>query len=295
MVKITIDVFSGRPNPTMMLPALAFRDLLLSASPSPALGRVLQPHPHCLGYRGLVVEHNEPGLVRSLPPVSRVYRGVQHTQEAGLFQAPAIERELVRPGGLLDRQGFPDVLRDFISAELAAPARPFLPAAAGLAAAPTPSLAGLVAGAERAPIFEPAWWNDGATKQAGNNCYNYSANYRTDTFAQPGRAAGLEINAVSCAQILPLAVADDLIPVPTNNNEFPGQGHLVAMVIAPGFDFHWYRKGPDGMWSHKIGPQAVTNLDNSGSPIADPRLADRGPYMDFCSFMVVMHGHIKLS
>ena len=30
---------------------------------------------------------------------------------------------------------------------------------------------------------EPSWWNDGGQKQFANNCYNYSTNYRTDTFA----------------------------------------------------------------------------------------------------------------
>ena len=51
----------------------------------------------------------------------------------------------------------------------------------------------------------------------------------------------------------------------------PALGHLVALVIAPGWDFHWYRKGPDGMWSHKPGQTPVTNVDNSGNPIIDPR------------------------
>ena len=41
-----------------------------------------------------------------------------------------------------------------------------------------------------APLYEPLWWNDGGQKQFNNNCYNYSTNHRTDTFAQPGLAAG---------------------------------------------------------------------------------------------------------
>jgi hypothetical protein len=36
-------------------------------------------------------------------------------------------------------------------------------------------------------------------------------------------------------------------------------------------------------------------VDNSGMLIIDPRTADRGPYTDVCTFMVVMHGHIKIS
>jgi hypothetical protein len=85
-----------------------------------------------------------------------------------------------------------------------------------------------------------------------------------------------------------------LIDAPDADNRCPPYGHLVALVIAPGADFHWYRKGSDGLWSHKPGSTPVTNLDNAGNPIADPRVADRGPYTQFCTFMIVMDGHIKI-
>lgn len=35
------------------------------------------------------------------------------------------------------------------------------------------------------------------------------------------------------------------------NNRCPKEGHLVALVIWPTVDFHWYRKGRNGYWSHK--------------------------------------------
>jgi hypothetical protein len=89
-------------------------------------------------------------------------------------------------------------------------------------------------------------------------------------------------------------VADDLIATPAANNRCPREGHLVALVIAPGIDFDWYRKGRNGYWTHKPGGTQATNVDNSGHLIPDPRTADRGPYTDFCTFMVVMHGHIKI-
>ncbi len=145
-----------------------------------------------------------------------------------------------------------------------------------------------------APLYEPNWWNDGGQRQGNNNCYNYSTNYRTDTFAQPGLAAGAEYTALTCASVRPAAIADDLIDSPGANNKCPKEGHLVALVIAPGWDFHWYRKGRNGYWTHKPGGTQATNVDNSGVLIPDPRTADRGPYTNFCTFMVVMHGHIKI-
>ncbi|MCP5015636.1 MAG: hypothetical protein GY938_10225, partial [Ketobacter sp.] len=145
-----------------------------------------------------------------------------------------------------------------------------------------------------APIYEPGWWNV-STRQPYNNCYNYATNYRTDTFAQPGRASGAIYSALNCSEVKAGAIADELIDSPSANNKCPDEGHLVALAIWPGWDYHWYRKGKDGLWSHKPGGTAVTNLDNSGNTIADPRNADRGGYTDFCAFMVVKHGHIKIA
>jgi hypothetical protein len=59
-------------------------------------------------------------------------------------------------------------------------------------------------------------------------------------------------------------------------------------------DFDWYRKGRNGYWSHKPGSTPVINVDNSTNLIADPRTADRGMYMQFCTLMAVMHGHVKI-
>jgi hypothetical protein len=100
---------------------------------------------------------------------------------------------------------------------------------------------------------------------------------------------------MSCAAVKPAAIKDELIDAPNANNKCPKEGHLVALVVAPGFDYHWYRKGRNGYWSHKMGGSPVTNVDNSGVLIPDPRSANRGAYTNFCSFMIVMHGHIKIA
>jgi len=144
------------------------------------------------------------------------------------------------------------------------------------------------------PIYEPDWWNVPSI-QPYNNCYNYASNYRTNTFAQPGRAAEDMYNAITCAEVKSGAVKDELIDAPDNDNKCPDEGHLVALVIWPNWDYHWYRKGQNEYWSHKPGGTAVTNLDNDGNTISDPRTANRGSYTEFCTFMVVKHGHIKLN
>jgi hypothetical protein len=145
-----------------------------------------------------------------------------------------------------------------------------------------------------APLWEPAWWNDAGQVQWNNNCYNYGTNYRSDTYAQPGLANGAMYTSITCGQVLAGAVADALINAPNANNKCPKEGHLVALVVGPGWDFHWYRKGRNGRWTHKPGGTQATNRDNSGNIINDPRTADRGGYTDFCTFMIVMHGHVKI-
>jgi hypothetical protein len=101
-------------------------------------------------------------------------------------------------------------------------------------------------------------------------------------------------NAITCPQVRAGAVADALIASPAANNKCPKEGHLVALVVGPNWDFHWYRKGRNGYWTHKPGGTQATQVDNSGNLIPDPRTADRGNYTDFCTFMVVMHGHVKI-
>ena len=144
-----------------------------------------------------------------------------------------------------------------------------------------------------APLYEPQWWNDAGQKQY-NNCYNYATNYRSDGFAQPGLAAESIYTSLTCAAVRPAAVVDALIDSPGANNGCPSEGHLVALVVAPGWDFHWYCKGRNGYWSHKPGWTAVINLDDGNVSLLDPRTANRGPYTDFWSFMGVMHGHVKI-
>lgn len=133
------------------------------------------------------------------------------------------------------------------------------------------------------PSYTPAFWNDGGQVQWNNNCYNYSNNKRTDTFAQPGRAAGAMYGALTCAAVGPAAVADGLDPVAAGV-DCSSKKCKLALVVDPGWDYHWYRLDDNGMWTHKPGATQATNLDNSGDPINNPETADRGGYTDFCGY-----------
>ena len=149
------------------------------------------------------------------------------------------------------------------------------------------------------PRFRPARWNDSIFDRINNNCYNYGTDVLNDKYGQPGRASGIDPAALECGLYTPAAVADGLISTGDEQSvagvEF---GHVVALVIAPGKDFHWYRRDRNGMWSHKVGTLTATNLDSSNRPITDPRTADRRngriDYSVFCGFFCVPRGSVRI-
>jgi hypothetical protein len=135
------------------------------------------------------------------------------------------------------------------------------------------------------PNFTPAYWN-GNSRQPSNNCYNYSNNQATNTFAQPGRAAGAQATTMSCPAVRAAAIADGLEPISYYPNWPLDFKTGLALVVAPGYDYHWYRLDQNGYWTHKPGGTQATNRDNAGQLITDPRTANRGPYTQFCGFFL---------
>lgn len=159
-----------------------------------------------------------------------------------------------------------------------------------------------------APDYFPSWWNGNPNRLENNNCYNYANDIATGTFAQPGGAhalrTGLIANiddydlAVTSGAVVQAAAVNDGLQVvnvprppqgPFVQNPLPkvpkGPRHLVALVVdVPGDDFHWYRLDSDGKWSHKPGPTRVSQYDNAGHYITDPRKCNMGNYR-FVGFM----------
>lgn len=132
------------------------------------------------------------------------------------------------------------------------------------------------------PPFDAGKWNI-ATVQPYNNCYNYANDKITNTFAQPGRGSGSTSPNMLCGDVSPAAQRDGQISVSAASST-PTEGHFIALVVAPNYDYHWYRLDSNAMWSHKPGQTAARNTDNSGALISDPRNCNRGPYTDFCGF-----------
>lgn len=283
-VIITLDIYSGRKNPQAVLTGEALNGVLKKLSnleKTPEEPKIFPPIP-ILGYRGIHIEQIDlllPGLPRSF----KIAAGRLLTPEmAYKIPVETIEEELIELIDLkTDRLWIAESIQtlkeryDFwkLWKEGIVQLEPVA--------------------CKCAPPYEPEWWNQNQIQQH-NNCYNYGCNYRTDTFAQPGLASGASTYTWLCNPVIAAAIADNLEDSPATNNNCPDEGHLVSLVIWPNHDYHWYRKGRNGKWSHKMGGQPATNLDNSGNLIDDPRTADRGSYSNFCTFMVVKQGHIKI-
>lgn len=80
--------------------------------------------------------------------------------------------------------------------------------------------------------------------------------------------------------------SQNCLPAPNRN--------LIALVIWPEVDYHFYRLDSDGYFSHKPGQTAARNVDNSGAMIRDPRVADRGPYTEFHCFMETSNNSVRI-
>lgn len=289
---VTLNIFSGRPNPSWILEDAAVEELRerIERKPAPTIaappGSIVG-----LGYRGFEVRFGE-----SAEPI-HVHGGVVGTLAASpnLLDADReVERFLVktmpdaeRAAGLKMNREVAGVVRESIERDLSVGFD--LSRFAGI------DLTFLVCPANKgalAPPYEPAMWNFSPT-QPNNNCYNYANDRVTNTFAQPGKYHNAQYTALTCASVQPAAVADGLTAA-ANFTTAVADGFYVALVIWPNVDFHWYRQDKGGCWSHKPGGTAARNTDNSNKTITDPKTCDRGNYTQFCSYMITRPGKVRI-
>jgi hypothetical protein len=281
-VRVSLNVYSGRPNPYWDL-AEAQAEALLEQVERLNQGTTSKPPGVIggLGYRGFLVERSASSAEGPLSLY--VHEGIVDKGQSQMNVIDAdqtVERSLLESG----RQAIDAELYGYVSGEIANRRDVgALLQATGIAPAGCPHCQ-----AADAPPYNPGKWNI-PTVQPHNNCYNYANDQITNTFAQPGRAHGKTVPPnPTCPTTQPCAVADGLAPSPGGfgGHLGPGQGWYVALVVWPGRDYHWYRQDNVGCWSHKPGQTAARNFDGAGAAIADPRTCNRGPYTDFCGYMI---------
>lgn len=268
---VTALMYSGRPNPSWELtPEQATKLKSILGEKKEVTQEMSALSAGLLGYTGFVIQSYE----SSLPSEAYFFDGiidlVNQKQLNFIDKNSSIESFLLETG--LTALTTDEV--DYISTEI------------------SKNVSGGIASKNKSlkesfellavPPFDPGKWNI-TSVQPYNNCYNYANDKITNTFAQPGRGSGTMYTNLLCSDVSAAATRDGQISV-SNAASTPMDGHFIALVVAPNYDYHWYRLDSNGMWSHKPGSTAARNTDNSGALIADPRSCNRGPYTDFCGF-----------
>jgi hypothetical protein len=276
---VTLDIFSGRPNPVRQLTESEESELGDRLA-SPTANTLQRPSGILggLGYRGFTITTHD--ATSGAGANVRIHEAIidRGTALPNLVDNAGVESFLLDTFG----DTLPPDVRGHVQQNFSA-RQSFELENAIRAGCPACVVAD-------APTYNPGAWNV-PNVQPYNNCYNYANDNPTNTFAQPGRAHGQQATVMDCAQVQPAAVADGLAVSPNFSNALPaGAGWYVALVIWPGADYHWYRQDTVGCWSHKPGQTAVRNMDNAGNAITDPSTCNRGPYTVFCNYMVAKRG-----
>jgi len=273
MLSIELDIYSGRPNPEWKLTPKEEQDLVDRILANPSLMRPIDADTGGLGYRGYIVRalsEDENAWSRSkLPSQFRIGGRNDDPEAAALWLLDSSEK----PDSEVD-----DYLREYLHGSV----HKSNPTAL-IEEEPSDTLAATV-GCNRLLTSdrEFSFWNAPAVITR-NNAYNFAANNRTGTLAQPGRRSGRIYPGLLHWEISAAAVRDGF----GNGCFIIGPNLMTALFIAPGpgfLDFHWYRLCLNNHWCHKPGVAPARNTDNSGAWITDPRRANRGPYSVFAGF-----------
>lgn len=294
MLQITGDVFSGRPNPSWVIEdeGKARSFLREAVSLRNALGAQNSEANGQLGFRGLAIEPMADDLARDfdlsgpllLPATLAAAQGAQ-AEGRNLIERLILEMpRSAAAAEATEEMGEPAKgMQEFLLNLLSTGSRKTVQEEAGQSAAAAEIIAQAACSYELG-AYNPGFWNNDATTRQRNNCYNYASNKRTNTFAQPGRGCGAIYRAFNCAELTRASLCDGLHHryVCFPDSERPR--YLVALVIWPGQDFHWYRLNSEGFWSHKPGSTPVRNTDNSNRVITNPETCNRGPYTNFCGY-----------
>lgn len=303
MLKITVDVFSGRPNPTWIMGDKRGDELLKKISRKKQIISRSDKGYNGLGFRGIKLELlGDETSSNKLPSTFKIADGLAKDQKASIDLAREIVDQMTRYeranmdvfrltpidkriqkvilGSIEQYERDVKRIQKYIRIKIRWPIGPIRV---------TVKDSECKSCKYEESRFNPDFWNADPYVRANNNCYNYGRNWKTNTFAQPGRHSGATASSMSCSAVKTAAMNDGLVErcdcLP--KSEYPRR--LVALVIAPGIDYHWYRKQTGGFWGHKPGGTAARNYDNSGVLIVDPQTCDRGAgtylnYTDFCGF-----------
>lgn len=153
------------------------------------------------------------------------------------------------------------------------------------------------------PVYNYSYWE---SHKEYANCYIYAMDVITSTYggADPGAYGGGQITQETLtksnvASLIYTAIKNDGpylgngrgIRTATKNEKPGSNEYKIAIVVDPGWDYHFYVQNSDGYWSHKPGIDSCTRKDASGNSITDPGTADHdygyANYEKFCGYYII--------
>jgi hypothetical protein len=315
MICIELDIFSGMYNPTWSLTAKEENDFIDRILADPSL-TAPPTTAGSLGYKGFIVYASENARTRlmsaGLPSYfylnakksTEAQSSLLHSKEAGKETKDDILQiaEDAIPSAnkaiqTLNKQWYEYWATHTDSEPASSPkkenkiaAEPDLPEVfqENSAAENSPNC-GVLYGVHYNDVFS---WNTSYYLKH-NNCYSFATFnrnlYRNCARAQPGHKSRFpaRINLNDWTDVVNRSVRDGLWTTCP-----PGPHFLVALVLAPGQDYHWYRLCTNGIWCHKPGCGPATYLDASSRVITNPQTCNRNNpgginYSVFCGYMYV--------
>jgi hypothetical protein len=193
MFQITLDVFSGRENPSTFITGQDAHDLAVEFSRNRGIltdgGAGFQG----LGFRGVVIEPTNDTITKhyDLPQIFKIGGGSSGNEAKAQEIAERLCKKVIRAGAR-DSILFPQDLEKTVLQMLASTSSPEIDTESDAQGAPGGQAARPGDAAVTCQIevgkFNPGLWND-PNYIRRNNCYNYASNKRTNTFAQPGRGS----------------------------------------------------------------------------------------------------------
>ena len=286
---VTLEIFSGRRNPSWMLSDKKAKELVDRVAQRALTPADVVEDDYALGFRGLVVSQTTDADAGAVVPMAFRIGGMANPSaqalQAGYRALTADEADdtvkwLLATGAHAVGDALAGAVQEEVESKLQG-LREEEPAAEAVEESDRDLGAAALACIIANTAYNPGFWNVPAV-QPKNNCYNYAMNFRSDTFAQPGRISGHPNAVMACPQVANAANWDGCTAVCNGSNK------NVALVIWPGVDYHWYRRHSAGFWGHKPGGTAARNVDNAGVLIngttRTPANCNRGPYTIFCGY-----------
>lgn len=268
MLSIELDIYSGRPNPTWILPENEEKVLVERLIAEPSLMVPLTADTGGLGYRGFIV--------------------TALSEDAGSFSKAGLPSSF-RMGGdfdkdtaaslwLLDTSEKPDVsvddyLRDVVKNSIEQHVKVQSDADVSPQGGKMTCRSNFLTSDTN---FK--FWN-GSAFITRNNCYNFASNWRSNTFAQPGIQSGRKFGIMRCKNVSKAVVRDGYANGCVSSNNIS-----ICLVMWPGQDFHFYRLCANGHWCHKPGQTPARNFDDAGRLITSVETCNRGFYTKVCAY-----------